>query len=325
MVSKIAYTLCSASHLAFAKTMADTLIKHNPDYKVIIGLVDKINNRFDTGFFAPHTIIEIGDMQIPRLDEMSAKYTILELSCAMKPFMAQYLLQQYKPEVLIYTDTDITYHAPLLDVENRLREKDVLVTPHFTTALDNQFFPDEKEFLRSGLYNAGFFAMNNRQGTHDVLNWWGSRMEEFCYLNLAEGLGADQNWLNFVPQYFTTAEVYRNKGVNVAYWNLHERTVTLENGKLMVNGNTPLVFLHLSGYSWQSPDVLSKHQNRYQLKDFPTLATLFYEYATQVKNNKAPEFAGMTCFYAKAPKKPTGIMATINKALKVARLKLIRI
>lgn len=325
MHAKIAYTLCSASHLAYAKTMADSLVKHNPDYKVFIGLVDKIDNRFDTGFFAPHTVLPVEDMQIDALQPMSSRYTILELSCALKPFMAQYLLKQYQPQTLIYTDTDIVYYHPLTALEQALETADILVTPHFTTPLDNTHFPDEKEFLRSGLYNAGFFAMSNRAGTHDFLNWWSSRLKDWCYLNLSAGLGADQNWLNYVPVYFTTGSIFRNKGANVAYWNLHERQVTNSNGSLLVNGTAPLLFFHFSGYPLHSKEIMSKHQNRYRLDAFPVLQTLFLDYAEAVKRNDADRFSGMTCFYARKVQKPTGIMATANKILKVIGVKLTRV
>lgn len=322
MNSRIAYTLCSASHLAYAKTMADALVKHNPDYQVFIGLVDKIDNRFDTSYFAPHIVLTIEEMQIETLPQMSSQYTILELSCALKPYMAQYLFQQYQPKTLIYTDTDIVYYHPLTVLEQALEQEDVLVTPHFTTPLDNTHFPEEKEFLRSGLFNAGFFAMSNKTATHDFLAWWSSRLKDLCYLNLPQGLGADQNWLNYVPVYFPTAGIYRNKGANVAYWNLHERQVTVNNNVLMVNNTDPLLFFHFSGYPLHSKEVMSKHQNRYRLDAFPVLQTLFLEYADAVKRNDAERFAGMSCYYARKVQKPTGIMATINKVLKPVGVKL---
>lgn len=325
MHSKIAYTLCSASHLAYAKTMADSFVKHNPDYTVFIGLVDRIDNRFDTAFFAPHTLLPVEDMHIADLPQMSSKYTILELSCALKPYMAQYLFTHYQPQTLIYTDTDILYFSPLTILEQALEKDDVLVTPHFTTPLDNTCFPGETEFLRSGLYNAGFFAMSNRSGTHDFLSWWSSRLKDLCYLNLSEGLGADQNWLNYAPVYFPTTGIFRNKGANVAYWNLHERQITLQNGVLLVNGTEPLQFFHFSGYPLHSNEVMSKHQNRYRLDAFPVLQSLFQEYSGAVKHNGLERFSAMACFYARKVQKPTGIMATINKVLKVAGLKLIRV
>lgn len=38
---KIAYTICSANHLAYAKTMADSLLQVAPEYMVMIGLADR--------------------------------------------------------------------------------------------------------------------------------------------------------------------------------------------------------------------------------------------------------------------------------------------
>ena len=43
-VKKIVYTVCSANHLAHCKTMADSFVKYNAEYQVIIALTDEINN-----------------------------------------------------------------------------------------------------------------------------------------------------------------------------------------------------------------------------------------------------------------------------------------
>jgi len=315
MSSKIAYTLCSANHLAYAKTMADSFILYNPDYKVFIGLVDKINNRFDESFFLPHTLIEVDKLEIEPLQEMSDKYTILELNCAVKPFMAQYLFKHYNPDVLIYTDTDILYYSSIQPIEDELQEADILLSPHLTKPLNDGKIPNEREFLRAGLFNAGFFVMKKSETTNAFLMWWGERLQYEGFLKLSEGYGADQNWLNLVFLFFENVAVIKSKGANVAYWNLHERNVALVDNKLVVNGTEPLVFLHISGYDFNNPDNISKHQTRYNLSDFPLLKNLFFEYIKKVKQNNHDAFSKMNCYYAKSPKKPTGIMAFTNKII----------
>ena len=64
MSKKIVYTVCSANHLAYAKTMADSFAEHNPGYTIFIGLVDRIAGRFDPSFFEPYTIIEAESLGI---------------------------------------------------------------------------------------------------------------------------------------------------------------------------------------------------------------------------------------------------------------------
>ena len=92
---KIAYTLCSVSHLGQAKAMADSFMEHNANYKLIIGVVDKLQQRIDTALFEGYELIEVEEMGIPNLSALAQKYNGLELCCLTKPFMANYLFQRF--------------------------------------------------------------------------------------------------------------------------------------------------------------------------------------------------------------------------------------
>lgn len=299
---KMVYTICSANHLAFAKTMADTFVLHNPDYHVVIGLADKINNRFDVSYFKPYQVIELETLGIPEFDQMVAQYSVIEFNCALKPYLARHLFQTYNPHILFYLDTDICIYSPLTVIEEALLAADILVTPHFTTPINDGFHQMERGIINAGLYNAGFVGMKKSERADRFLNWWADRLKDQCYYNYAEGMGVDQTWLNFVPLFFETANVFNHKGANVAYWNLHERKLSEAGNNVMVNDSIPLLFLHISGYNFAEPGVLSKHQNRYFLQDLPLLQKLFANYREKVMANNYELFFGMEWFYGK-PKK----------------------
>ena len=44
---QIVFTLCSINYLAQAKTLGDSVLRHNPGYKFIIGLIDKNHTNVD--------------------------------------------------------------------------------------------------------------------------------------------------------------------------------------------------------------------------------------------------------------------------------------
>ncbi|MCA6489472.1 MAG: glycosyl transferase, partial [Chitinophagaceae bacterium] len=96
-MKKILYTVCSANHLAHCKTMCDSFAALHPDYTIIIGLVDKIEGRFSKDLLAPHSIWEINTLDIPHFDDITARYTVIELNCAMKAFMAQAIFAREYP------------------------------------------------------------------------------------------------------------------------------------------------------------------------------------------------------------------------------------
>ena len=322
-MKKILYTVCSANHLAHCKTMTDSFVQFNEGYQVIIGLVDKINDRFDKNDFSPCQLIETDTIGIPGFEAMAASYSVIELNCAMKPFLAQYIFEQEQPDILLYLDSDIWVRHPFISVEDQLQLYDILLTPHFTTALpDNTGLPLERDVLRSGIYNAGFMAFKKSDTVTAFLQWWAMHMQTECYYNFGEGMGVDQVWLNLVPLLYDKAGIFLHKGANVAYWNLHERVLSIRNEKVMVNDSKPLLFLHISGYRFDQPDVLSRHQNRFQLTELPVLSGLLAEYREAVIRNGYEKYRVLPCLFSKPVKKSTGLMKLVNKWLKPLGVKI---
>ncbi|MBI2273897.1 MAG: hypothetical protein HYU70_08885 [Bacteroidetes bacterium] len=322
-MKKILYTVCSANHLAHCKTMVNSFMECNSGYEIVIGLVDKTDDRFSAKEFLPCHLVEIASMGIPDFEELLYRYTVIELNCAMKVFVAEYIFRQYNPDILMYLDSDMWVKNSIGELEAKLAAHPILLTPHFTVPLpDNEARPLERDLLRSGIYNAGFMAFRRCETVTRFLQWWSGHMRGECYYNFAEGMGVDQIWLNLVPLLFEETGIVRHPGANVAYWNLHERSLSVVNDTVMVNGIHPLLFLHISGYRFDEPEKLSRHQTRFMLDDQPLLKELLAGYRELVIRNGYDTFSSMPCLYAKPVKKSTGLMKTVNQLLKPLGIKL---
>lgn len=322
-MKKVLYTICSANHLAYCKTMVDSFLEYHREYQIYIGLVDRIAGRFSKSDFDRASLIEIADMGIPNFEELLDRYTVIELNCAMKAFVAEYIFKTVNPEILLYLDADMWVKHSLADIEAALAEKSILLTPHFTQPLpDNEQRPLERDLLRSGIYNAGFMAYKRSETTARFLQWWKAHMREECYYNFAEGMGVDQIWLNLVPLLFKDVGIVTHPGANVAYWNLHERRLSKREEEVWVNDEKPLLFLHISGYSFEAPQMLSRHQTRFALNQEPVLNEMLSVYRTAVIANGHDRFRNMTCAYAKPVKKSRGIMKTINRLISPLGIKI---
>jgi len=157
--------------------LGDSILRTNPDYQLVIGLVDKIENRFDVATFYPHMIVEVEKLGVTDFEDMRRRYTLLELCCALKPWFALYLFKHYLPDHIIYFDTDILLFGALADVENELAENSVLLTPHLLSALpEDGKKPNMIGVIKTGIYNAGFFGVKNDVSGINFLNWK-TRME----------------------------------------------------------------------------------------------------------------------------------------------------
>jgi len=296
---KVVFTLCSNNYLAQAKTLGDSVVEHNPGYQFVIGLVDRKRDDIDYDFLRPHRIIEVGEVGIPNFSELCKRYGIIELNTAVKPFVFQYLFENYDDlQGAIYLDPDIMVFNSLDAIYGELEEHSLVLTPHALTPvpLDGQR-PQENVFLAYGIYNLGFIAVANVPEGRRFLAWWSERTFHFGDISAEKGLFVDQLWLNLATVFFEKVKVSYDPGRNVAYWNLHERNISRENGVLTVNEKFPLVFYHFSSYNFANASRMSPHQDRFSFETRPDVAELFEIYRKNVAANKHDYFSGIECHY----------------------------
>ncbi|GGA78477.1 hypothetical protein GCM10011369_20460 [Neiella marina] len=253
--------------------------KH-PGAEFYVVLVDK-----NEGYINPEeerfNLLEMTDVGLPRPDIFPYQYNILELNTAVKPFALKYLLETHGFDKITYIDPDIMVFSPLDDVWDNLEDNSVVLTPHMREPFDDGRHPSELGIIQSGTYNLGFIGLKNGTDAIKLLNWWSERLYLDCVVDIPRGLFTDQKWIDLVPAYFDKTYILRNPAYNIAYWNLHERELTLENGSYMVDGNA-LAFFHFSGYDPRKPKVLSKHQDRHDLLNYPDLTHVFDLYGSKL-------------------------------------------
>lgn len=301
MAGKIVVTTCAANHLAQAKSLGESLLRHNPDYQYIIGLADKVDGRIPESYWAPFRLIEAEALNIPEFSDMQRRYNLLELNCALKSFFLHHVMKTFEPEMLFFMDSDMLVFHDFQYLEQEIEKNSILLTPHITAPYpDDGRRPQEKDILKTGIYNAGFLGLKNDTNSLQFLKWWRSRMVDQCYERPKEGLNVDQNWLNLVPLYFDGAHILKHAGCNVAYWNLHERHLHKENGSFSVD-HFPLLFFHYSGYSIHQPQVLSRHQNR--VFEYVALPELLSIYRHELEKNNHEELLKLKPYYGRQKKK----------------------
>jgi hypothetical protein len=110
----------------------------------------------------------------------------------------------------------------------------------------------------------------------------------------------DQKWINLVPCYFDSVCILKHLGCNVAYWNLHERPLSIFHEIFFV-GSKPLIFFHFSGININNTSLLSKHQNRFDLEDDKILKLLTINYTNLLTSNLQNSFSKIKYSYGYLP------------------------
>ena len=297
----IVFTLCSNNYLAQAKVLGDSLLRYNPNYHFIIGLVDEFNKQVDYTCYERFEILPA--TQIPNLDVelLSRKYNIIELNTCVKASFIKHLKNIYpNAKCIFYFDPDIKIFDTLESLESELKSSDILLTPHIVSPLplDNQL-PKENTFLNYGIYNLGFLGIKPSSRTVDeMLEWWEKRILEFGYDRTADGYFVDQIWANLMPLFFDKVKVLKSLGYNMAPWNLHERKCIRKDGEgYRLPDETKLVFFHFSNYNVDQPERISKYFNRYNLSDIPVVKELYDNYRAEILSYKIHELSQILCAF----------------------------
>jgi hypothetical protein len=306
---KLAYSVCSTSYLWQAEALAQSFLKYNPDYRFIVCVVDRPIEQVKQYQFS-FDLIWIQDLQIPELPLLIEYYNVFSLLMAAKGIAADILLNRYQPEQLIYLDTDILVFHPFDWLEQQMAVHDIFITPHChipppyqtpLTEVKTSLLPknpyEDRVFLLTGLYNAGFVAIKNTEQGRKFAAWWSKNLKNQCFPSHYIGLFFDQIWLNLVPIYFDKTCVVRNLGYNVGCWSLHERKITEKNGEYYVNETYPLVCFHYTGYRHTHPEQIAEWIDL-TFEDMPTLKPIFEPYQRLIETQLYKDLHQIPCAFA---------------------------
>ena len=304
--SPIAFTICTANHLPRALTLGEGLAKHAPEFSFYAVLIDPLTPAINRLIAGDQRIVPIDDLNLAFLETLKTQYDPAEISFCLKPFVFEYFFKRFpQSRFAVYFDSDVMVYHSIHRIEGFLDTSDVVLTPHLLHpyGFDGKT-PDEFDTLRTGYFNMGFAAMANRPSTFKLLEWWRERMVHHGHANRAIGLSADQFWMTFAPYYFDKIFIDHHPGMNVAYWNLHERNLSESKGTIFVNGKHPLIFIHFSGFDPLTPQLTcdSSFFNRFDSTGLPVFAQLSRQYAERLLVNHYSKLSRIPSIWLSKPK-----------------------
>lgn len=252
------FTVCNLAYLPKALVLAESLLKHNAE-KLKIFIIDR---KCDVAL--PSSLAEfiwIEDIEVPNIYELAFKYDITEFSTSVKPFITLMLLED--SDKVIFLDPDTCVYHSMGGIINDLDEYPIVLTPHYISPGGDGRVDGDVGMMRFGSFNLGFYAVNRSKEALTFLKWWSDKCLRFCYFESQFGLSTDQKWVSIAPCFFENLHISFDIGMNMAFWNLHERILKkTQNREYVVNDQYPLIFFHFSSFDEVNPELLSK-------RDFP--------------------------------------------------------
>lgn len=289
--SHVVCSLATPNHIDRLLVLGASLARHLPgtEFRALVvsdesnvahyqSLIDAYLN--DANAPATHSVLSLDNLDFQSFNPViaAAIYDVIGFATSLKAPLMNHLLAEGWSRVT-YLDSDIEVFA---DFTGLLDDSaDVTVTPHILRDYPNDgYSPQAPDVLRSGFYNTGFLSVT--PSGNDVVTWWANYLQFNSLAQVDQGHFHDQKVMDLVSTIGRVQEL-NEPGCNVAYWNLHERSVVPRENEWNVEfqeSTSPLYFLHWSGFSLDRPGVLSRHCTRPIVgKSLPRLLVRRYEEA----------------------------------------------
>lgn len=260
----------------------ESLKKHCPDFTMYVLAMDDVV----AGYLSS---LEYGNLRVVTVDDIKEMYPVLvrlekertrgEFSWTLSSFSVQYVLRKFGLESCIYVDADICFYNDPQLLLDELGDKSVLITEH-------NYTPEYDQSATSGKFCVQFMYFKNDTGGNEVLEYWRSKCEEWCYNRMEDGKFGDQKYLDDWESRFEGI-VYncQNIGCGVAPWNIQKYDTSAENDIYYVTDRItkikkPVIFFHYHALTETAEKkwVLSQYkisENDKRLFYLPYIDTLY--------------------------------------------------
>jgi hypothetical protein len=225
----------------------------------------------------------IEDQEIPNFNHIAFMYDVTEACTSVKPFLTLLLLKKFSSA--IYLDPDICVYSNLSELSVLLDKYPIILTPHYITPIDDPLLDYDLSLMRFGSFNLGFYAVNDSDEGLRFLNWWSERCINLGFAEAQFGLSVDQKWVSIAPCFFENIKILFDRGYNMAFWNLHERELSLVNNEYVVNNRYTLKFFHFSSFNINNPTMVSSRPHHWNQTGRDDMSALSLKYAEELKDN----------------------------------------
>ena len=279
-------TISPRSHLHEALTTAASFLEYNKNIDYVILVTDQLDLTELQRCYPSITFLSTDFLGNKILKMMAETYSKMEYTYAITPFAIRHLLANSYEQVL-FLKLETLVLGDLEPLFTKLNLNSAIVTPHL-------LFPDisilninqEVEVLMAGVFNGGVVGFRNTPEALAYLDWWSQKTKSQCFRDVSNGLHFEQRWLDFIPSFISNLGIIRNKGINVAHWNLHERALKIKDGLLYAGADKFLVF-RFSGFDETNPMNLSIYKPSLSEQELGAAGLIFDKYKKELCIHKA--------------------------------------
>ncbi len=248
----------------------DSLVQHCESFLLWILCMDHRCHEVLSSMRLPSVrLLSLQELEAADCELREAKQTRskIEYYFTCSPAFPLYLLEAY-PELkeITYLDADLYFFDSPSIVYEEIASSSIAIIPH-------RFPWRIRHKEKYGIYNVGLIYFRKDENGLSCLRWWRQRCLDWCHAWVEKDRFADQKYLDQWPTLFEGVTVLKNKGLNLAVWNMANFHISRDNAGLVRVDELPLIFFHFQGlrrirpwlydpYSLNSRIILSANTKR---------------------------------------------------------------
>lgn len=253
-----AITIAPKSEISLARATAVSFQAQNPDVPIFLLLTDEFEGLIEVGQEPFSEIFTLDQLHIDQLERFRFHYDRQELSYAATPYAIEHVLNQGFKAVLFLKRETMVLDSVLSEFE-AMRGCSLALTAHFLKPPSCEDpIQWELNVLCAGVFNGGVVFVGSDETSRSFLSWWKQRTFYNCLRQIEDGLHFEQRWLDLAPSLVPGTRIIRDPGINVGHWNLEDRELEIQDGKLTAQG-VPCRIFRFSGYEPEFPGRTSKY------------------------------------------------------------------
>lgn len=229
--------------------MHSSLVRYCPDFTLWVLCMDELCEEVLNRLVLPAVnIVPIRELEWSdeRLARTRGTRTTIEYYFTCTPCLPLYLLTRY-PHIaqITYLDADLYFFGDPDSIFAEIGKGSIAIVPHrWSRNLEHM-----REF---GIYNVCWLSFRRDDYGIACLRWYREQCLHWCHDWPEVHRCGDQKYLDDWPQRFEHVAVIKQRGANLASWNLDSHLITRRpNGSFFVDGD-PLIFFHFHGLTFPS-------------------------------------------------------------------------
>ncbi len=195
--------------------------------------------------------------------------SLVEYYFTCTPAICCYVFDLF-PEVdlLTYLDSDLLFFSSPEKIFDEIGESSIAVVEH-------RFSRFGRKFLKLGIFNVAWISYRRDDQGLNCLREYRKQCLEWCFDYLDGDKYADQKYLDKWPEKYSNLMIIKNKGVNLACWNIGNYSVK-KVGNTIFADEDELVFFHFAGLKQLIPDCYTTSISSYYVRLNKTVKDYIY-------------------------------------------------